>query len=776
MSLLLIRLFGLAGGLLLIASALGQDDPIALTWRPDDSLRGLAEIHLGDPDAWPEILRANQLDSADQLRPGMALRIPAKAIRELDRALRELRALIYRATHAGAQVFATETIAQAMRDQAAALEARRRGALDEAVDLARSGIAAARTALETSRRDRDVAAEAVLQEAGGTVQRRRPSEFDWTAIAIKTLLAERERLRTLAASFAVVRFRDASSVRMSEHAQLAIRRIRRDRLTRREAVDLVLYTGDVRALIAPGAARQSVAVAVPGIETRVRSNHYWLQKTPDRTRLANYDGEIQVSVGGDTVAVRRNQGTLVERDRPPLAPVDLLPSPELKGPPDGKVLFDMGVGFRWEAETDAVGYWLEVALDRDFARLLFTMTAIEETHYYLPIAEEGLYYWRVSAIDASGLPGPASDSRRLRLRWDQTPPYLVLEAPPEGHLSREPRVAVAGRTESGASLMLNGEPIQVGHDGRFAVEQPLDEGANELLLEARDPAGNLSRVERILHFSQTQRLPLELAQGLPRDAQGRLVVNRPRFTLRGSTLAGSRIRLQSLEPPGFGASAVADAEGGFSLTVPAAVGVSQLMLEGQGPLGQRVQRRLEVVLDTTAPLIHLDSAPPDRTSDPMLLLAGQVEGASRLIAGTRPVALSPEGRFGLEVPLESGPNLILLEARDQVGNQRLWQETVVLDQDPPGLVGHRLIGRGTSGASGVLEVEIRAQDATGVVAAIPYRLEVQGDTHLGVARRCADRTCHRDRVLLQPAAIQSARLRSLVLEDYLGNRREVELD
>ena len=75
-------------GFSLAPGAWGRDD-VTLIWDPRHSLRGLAETYLRDPDAWPEILRANGLDSARQLQPGMRLEIPVASILALDHALGE---------------------------------------------------------------------------------------------------------------------------------------------------------------------------------------------------------------------------------------------------------------------------------------------------------------------------------------------------------------------------------------------------------------------------------------------------------------------------------------------------------------------------------------------------------------------------------------------------------------------------------------------------------------------------------------------------------------
>ncbi len=517
-------------------------DGLAITLGADVDPRAIAARYLDDPDAWPEILRANRLLSADQLRPGMRLRIPMGPSQEAARLLAELRQLIYQATGAGGQVFAPDAIRDAIASEAAAIKARQREGFEAAIPLARQGIQAAREAFAISSGNRDAAAEAVLDSARGTVERRRPNEPDWSAIAVKTLLAEQERLRTLSRSFALVRFRDASSIQVNAGSQLEIRRLRQDRLTRREAVEVVLYGGDIRALLDATASRQTIQVEAPGIRTGTRSSHYWVGKTPESTRLANYEGEIEVASQGGTVVLGANQGTLVKSNEPPLPPLNLLDPPALEQPEDAQVLYGADATLRWSARPQAAAYWLEVARDPRFATLVLTETALRDTQYRLPTGEEGLYYWRLSAVDASGLPGSPSRVRRFQVVRDETPPYLAVRGPAPGYRSSAARVAIVGRTEPDAVLELGGEPIPVDPDGAFRVERPLMLGDNPLVLVARDRAGHQTRVERVAHRLPDEAPPLRIAapddEESPRDQARRLLVARPAFDLAGITWPG----------------------------------------------------------------------------------------------------------------------------------------------------------------------------------------------------------------------------------------------
>ena len=70
---------GLALAALLTLQALpaiaAEGEVVTVRLKEGQSLRDLAEEHLGDPDLWTEILRANDLAVAD-VHPGIELKIP----------------------------------------------------------------------------------------------------------------------------------------------------------------------------------------------------------------------------------------------------------------------------------------------------------------------------------------------------------------------------------------------------------------------------------------------------------------------------------------------------------------------------------------------------------------------------------------------------------------------------------------------------------------------------------------------------------------------------
>lgn len=87
------------------------------------------------------------------------------------------------------------------------------------------------------------------------------------------------------------------------------------------------------------------------------------------------------------------------------------------------------------------------------------------------------------------------DSDRFRVfanryATDTTPPTLSLTSPADGSIVDEPTVTVAGLTEPGTTLTINGVEATVAPDGSFSLRLALSEGENLIMAAATDHAGN----------------------------------------------------------------------------------------------------------------------------------------------------------------------------------------------------------------------------------------------------------------------------------------------
>ena len=78
---------------------------------------------------------------------------------------------------------------------------------------------------------------------------------------------------------------------------------------------------------------------------------------------------------------------------------------------------------------------------------------------------------------------------------DTTGPSLSLTSPAY-EVTRNPNATVAGTTDPGATVTVNGVAVPVDGNGTFSTPLSLAEGANPIVVVATDPAGNSARIER----------------------------------------------------------------------------------------------------------------------------------------------------------------------------------------------------------------------------------------------------------------------------------------
>lgn len=83
---------------------------------------------------------------------------------------------------------------------------------------------------------------------------------------------------------------------------------------------------------------------------------------------------------------------------------------------------------------------------------------------------------------------------------------------PEG-ATRHSELEVAGRADPGSILDVNGQAVRVSADGTWTAIVPLEEGSNELKVEARDAAGHEASDEATVE-RDTRGPPLQAGQGV----------------------------------------------------------------------------------------------------------------------------------------------------------------------------------------------------------------------------------------------------------------------
>ncbi|MEO7795372.1 MAG: hypothetical protein ABIV06_11425 [Thermoanaerobaculia bacterium] len=190
----------------------------------------------------------------------------------------------------------------------------------------------------------------------------------------------------------------------------------------------------------------------------------------------------QVTQTGDLLSEPRGLPTAPEPDRP-----------------DDNLEFSLAavktLVLSWRPVNLASRYALQVSRSRLFVDNVIDVNARTKTEATLGLQGEGTFEWRVAAVGRDGLQGPWSSPRTFRVlaaerpgeKGDKTPPELVVDqVQAYGNI-----FIVAGRTEAGASVKVNGEQVAVAANGTFTKTVLVaQEGWSLLELRSIDTSGN----------------------------------------------------------------------------------------------------------------------------------------------------------------------------------------------------------------------------------------------------------------------------------------------
>ncbi len=763
-ALLLVALFAL------FSLAAEAQEQLQVTVRQGQSLRDLAREYLDDPDLWGEILRANDLEDAADLHPGMGLAIPANEISRTTVALQRAVESIESATVNGARLFAPEELSNALNALDRARLARKESRWGEARELALTADDWAKRALQRCRENQNLAAEAVVQYRKGNVQSRSQQSRVWEEAESYKVLMEGDRVRTLSQSYAGILFRDDSRLRMEENSLAYIQRMRYNRLLDSEHSTISLLQGDLFAFLDQGRKADRFELELEGVETDIRSSAFWVSRNEEKeeTRFANYEGEIEVTVRDETLVMGANQGSVITPMGSRLIN-ELLPRPRLANPGTFARIEGNSVAFAWHPLEDAGSYWLEVARDKEFGDLLVNRSALKDTAHRESGLERGLYYWRVSAVDTHGLPGPKSDVRLIAVLDDRTAPFLLVSEPASGAILAEELVVLRGETEPGAQLAVAGKTVDVMEDGGFEATLLLGVGRNLIPLIVRDPAGNVLERELLLyHHPERQRFNLSLEIARTGSDSLPLPVSPGGTTLRGTTGPEHRVSIHGLRTPHSGA-AIADSSGRFSLNAPLQDDEESYLLTDRNRIGAVREDSLFLAVDGTPPEITWQSLPERYTTAKTVRLAGQVRGAVSLQVNGRAVQLDPDGHFDHTLLLEEGVNGFLALAVDQVGNRSERVLSVFRDTTPPVIQSYSA-DPDQARRGGALALRVVAEDAGELARLARVNVRVNGYHYEGYLHSAGTSGQYSGTVEL-PANVSGPVIwERIQVSDYLGNR------
>ncbi len=709
-----------------------DEDYVTVRFGPDASLRAMAEQYLDDPDLWPIILRLNGLAEITDIEENQELRLPASQLQAAISALETSLSVIQTANEAGAQLFAPILIGRAIRLRDDAVKEKQAGAYGQSISLSTQSIDRAQSAQAKSDEMRDVEAEARLSDRHGRVEGQKTSENSWSGRTLNAVLNEQEKLRTLSESTAQVVFRDASRLRLNPNSQAVIQRMRVDPLKRREEAQISLIEGDFYALLATESKRNRLEVNLPSADATIDSGSFWVSQDDEAAKFSNYDVKpVSITARGETMVLGRNEGALVPTGEAPQEKVEVHRRIALHTPEDEAQLFGDRIALDWETGDDAGQYWVEIAHDARFDRMAKSLWGIEENRIEDLEIEPGVYFWRVAAIDAFGLPGQMSTVRRFEIRNDTTPPFLKILAPEPSSIVRRAELEISGETEPGTELVIDGAAVEVDAEGRFTHVISAHEGENAITLVAVDSAGNETVRKIEFEYLKDDERAIAYSDSLVRDDRGRFLTAGDTLTISGT--AAREAMISVLDANGMLRSETyAEPSGAFLVNIPLEAAEETLVVRSTAVSGHAYEESIEAAIVDQPPRIRYAEPPPAVTSEPVLELEISTDQQADLVVNGVPVD-NANGRGAAAITLAQGPNLIETVATNAVGLVSIDKRTVILDSEKP-VVTSQDATLEPNGNSSILSLKIGASDATGVAKTSRYRVQVDGQEIEGVLR------------------------------------------
>ncbi len=345
---------------------------------------------------------------------------------------------------------------------------------------------------------RTEAVEAKLKTKTGDVDKRKGLLGSWQQADIGDLFAESDGIRTGTNSTAALAFIDGSQIVINPNTSAVVRTSRIDKLERTAQANIALIKGSLLSQLSKQAQESgSFKLSAGGSEAIIRSGKFWASvNEASTTRIANYEGTMEVKAGKMAVTLKKNQGTVVLKGKEPTLPVELLPAPRLQWNALDTVIFRNELLLRWNPVANTTKYQIEVCSERNFSENVQTYST-SATSFLLKNLPNETRFVRLQAFDKLGLRGADSPTYRILRSPDTEPPFIFVQEFPVQTSDTLTRyitllqLDIQGETEPNAALLKDGEPIAVSPNGTFQFLVSLENLSEKfILLSAFDAAKN----------------------------------------------------------------------------------------------------------------------------------------------------------------------------------------------------------------------------------------------------------------------------------------------
>jgi len=334
----------------------------------------------------------------------------------------------------------------------------------------------------------------------GRVQVKKVNSVQWVEADYRMALDKGDLVQTGADGYARVTFADGTKYMVKPGTLITVEE-NSMASNRPTSVAVRINTGEVDLSTPTWASPGSkAAVSVEDAKAELRPNSRAAVKSDKDTKESEIvvsNGSAHVQRGQDQIEVTQYQKVNI----PPGGPIsksDVLAPPELLEPINLTPIIvekprTAAVHFAWKPVKDASSYSLRISTTTMFTKIVAEAPKVTGTSVDISGLDAGDYFWNVAATSTKKSASDVSETNKFTLVAQGKTQDMLLEIQSTqlvGHA-----VEITGRTEPGAALIINGQPVpNIARDGTFRhFTEPLLPGEHTIVVIGQNRRGGTNK-------------------------------------------------------------------------------------------------------------------------------------------------------------------------------------------------------------------------------------------------------------------------------------------
>jgi hypothetical protein len=333
----------------------------------------------------------------------------------------------------------------------------------------------------------------------GRVQVKKVNSVQWVDADYRTSLDKGDLVQTGTDGYARVTFADGTNYTVKPGTLITVEE-NAMASNRPTSVAVRINTGAVD-LSTPNWASpgSKAAVSVEDAKAELRPNSRAAVKTDKDTK----ESEVVVSTGSAQVQRGQEQVELTQYQKANIPMAGSISKSDVLAPPDLLEPINLtpiiaenprttAVHFEWKPVQDAASYSLRISTTTMFTKIV-KEARVSGTSVDISGLDAGDYFWNVTATSAKKLSSDVSETYKFTLVAQGKAQDMLLEIQSTqlvGHA-----VEITGRTEPGAALIINGQPVpNIAKDGTFRhFTEPLLPGEHTIVVIGQNRRGGTAK-------------------------------------------------------------------------------------------------------------------------------------------------------------------------------------------------------------------------------------------------------------------------------------------